>query len=151
MKNWEQLSIESHLFLAEAVKEELERGNLAEAQFGLQTLIDAMSRSEKRALKSFLTLLMAHIIKWKLQPEKRSVSWAKTILNARREIRRIQEDAPSLNRAYLESVWMECFNDAKEEAELEMQKSANSHRSRGMKSSMTLIRLANYEQRRANA
>ncbi len=122
MKNWEQLSTESHLLLAEAVKEELERGNLAEVQFGLQTLIDAMSRSDRRAMESFLTVLMAHVIKWKSQPEKRSVSWAKTILNARREIKRIQKDAPSLNRAYLESIWTECFNDAKQEAELEMQK-----------------------------
>lgn len=84
MKNWEDLSTDSPILLAEAVKEELENGNIAEAQVGLQTLIDAMSRSDRRAMESFLTLLMAHVIKWKAQPEKRSVSWAKTILNARR-------------------------------------------------------------------
>ncbi|MCS7014013.1 MAG: DUF29 domain-containing protein [Chloroherpetonaceae bacterium] len=125
MKNWTELATESHLLHAEAIREALESGDVEQAKLGLQALIDAMSRSEKRAMKSFLTLLMAHVIKWKAQPEKRSVSWAKTILSARREIKRIQEDAPSLNRAYLESIWNECFQDAKEEAELEMQKKCN--------------------------
>jgi hypothetical protein len=84
-----------------------------------------MSRSDRRTMESFLTILMAHIIKWKSQPEKRSVSWAKTILNARREIKRIQRDSPSLNRTYLESIWNECFNDARQDAELDMQKKSN--------------------------
>jgi len=122
MKNWEELSTDSHLLLAQAVKDELTSGQIEQAQLGLQTLIDAMSRSDRRAMESFLTLLMAHIIKWKSQPEKRSVSWAKTILNARREIKRIQRDSPSLNRTYLESIWNECFNDARQDAELDMQK-----------------------------
>jgi hypothetical protein len=122
MKNWEELSTDSHLLLAQAVKDELTSGHIEQAQLGLQTLIDAMSRSDRRAMESFLTLLMTHIIKWKSQPEKRSVSWAKTILNARREIKRIQRDSPSLNRNYLESIWNECFNDARQDAELDMQK-----------------------------
>ena len=122
MKNWEELSTDSHLLLAQAVMDELTSGQIEQAQLGLQTLIDAMSRSDRRAMESFLTLLMAHIIKWKSQPEQRSVSWAKTILNARREIKRIQRDSPSLNRTYLESIWNECFNDALQDAELDMQK-----------------------------
>ncbi len=122
MKNWEELSTDSHLLLAQAIKDELTSGQIEQAQLGLQTLIDAMSRSDRRAMESFLTLLMAHVIKWKAQPKKRSVSWAKTILNARREIKRIQRDSPSLNRTYLESIWNECFNDARQDAELDMQK-----------------------------
>jgi hypothetical protein len=122
MKNWEELSTDSHLLLAQAVMDELTSGQIEQAQLGLQTLIDAMSRSDRRAMESFLTLLMAHVIKWKSQPEKRSVSWAKTILNARREIKRIQRDSPSLNHTYLESIWNECFNDARQDAELDMQK-----------------------------
>ncbi len=122
MKNWEELSTDSHILLAQAVKEELERGDIEQAELGLQTLIDAMSRSDRRAIESFLTILMAHIIKWKSQPEKRSISWAKTILHARREIKRVQKDSPSLNRNYLESIWNDCLSDALKEAELEMQK-----------------------------
>jgi len=122
MKNWEDLSTGSHLLLAQAVMDELTSGQIEQAQLGLQTLIDAMSRSDRRAMESFLTILMAHIIKWKSQPEQRSVSWAKTILNARREIKRIQRDSPSLNRNYLESIWNDCFNDALQDAELDMQK-----------------------------
>jgi hypothetical protein len=125
MKNWTDLSTDSRVLLAEAVREELENGDVEQAQLGLQTLIDAMSRSDRRAMESFLTVLMAHVIKWKSQPEKRSISWAKTILNARREIKRIQKDSPSLNRNYLESIWNDCFRDAVEEAELEMQKKSD--------------------------
>jgi hypothetical protein len=48
--------------------------------------IEAMGRTEKRAVKSQLIRLMLHIIKWKCQPEKRSASWTISIRSARREI-----------------------------------------------------------------
>lgn len=122
MKNWTGLSTDSRVLLAEAVRKELENGDVEQAQLGLQTLIDAMSHSDRRAMESFLTVLMAHVIKWKSQPEKRSASWAKTIVSARREIKKIQRDSPSLNQSYLETIWTDCLNDATEDAELEMQK-----------------------------
>ncbi|MCP4371207.1 MAG: DUF29 domain-containing protein, partial [Deltaproteobacteria bacterium] len=48
---------------------ELQNGNIHEATAGIQELIDALSRSEKRALKSHLIRLMMHIITWKSQME----------------------------------------------------------------------------------
>jgi hypothetical protein len=65
---------------------------------------------------------MSHVIKWKYQPERRSSSWAVTILSARNEIEDIQEEIPSLNRNYLESVWEQSFNKAAKQAEIEMNK-----------------------------
>jgi hypothetical protein len=63
---------------------------------------------------------MAHVIKWRPQPDKRSRSWRATIHNARREIDGIQEETPSLNRPYILSIWQECLETAKEDAEAEM-------------------------------
>jgi hypothetical protein len=53
---------------------------------GLEELIDALSRSERRALESHLMRLMQHVITWKCQPDLRSRSWVNTIANARESI-----------------------------------------------------------------
>jgi hypothetical protein len=119
MKNWQELAASSHYQTAVAVDEALERGDVDEAREGVQELIDALSRAERRALRSQLTRLMTHVIKWRSQPEKRSRSWLLTILQARREIDAIQEETPSLNRSVVESLWQKCFDAAKEDAETE--------------------------------
>ncbi|KEI68346.1 hypothetical protein A19Y_3591 [Planktothrix agardhii NIVA-CYA 126/8] len=79
-----------------------------------------MGRSDKRALRSQLIRLMAHVIKWKCQPQKRTSSWSTTILSARNEIEAIQEDTPSLNRNTIDLIWDKCFEKAVKEAETEM-------------------------------
>jgi hypothetical protein len=63
---------------------------------------------------------MLHIIKWKNQPEKRTASWAISIRSARREIEESQEEMPSLNRDFIESIWEKCFQVAVKDAEDEM-------------------------------
>ena len=92
---------------------------------GLEELIDAVARSERRALRSHLIRLMTHIIKWQAQPSKRSVSWAVTILQARDEIASIQEEVPSLTRAVIESIWEHCAGAALRQAETEMRRPAS--------------------------
>ena len=121
---WQDLAATSHYQTAVAVEEAIDRGDIADAHVGIQELIDALSRSEKRALRSQLIRLMMHIIKWKTQPERRSTSWCVSILSARREIEDIQEDTPSLSRSVINSLWDKCFRAAKKEAEIEMGKSA---------------------------
>jgi hypothetical protein len=91
-----------------------------EATEGLDALIEAMGRTEKRALKSQLIRLMSHVIKWKCQPERRTSSWAITIRSARQEIEDIQEEVPSLNRNSIESIWDICLSRALKDAEDEM-------------------------------
>ena len=119
-QDWEWLAFNSHYQTAQAVQQILQEGNLMEASVGLDALIEAMGRSEKRALISQLTRLMAHVIKWKCQPERRSSSWSITIRSARREIAAIQEEVPSLNRNFIESIWDNCFSAAVKDAEDEM-------------------------------
>lgn len=123
--NWQNLSTDSHYKTAVAIRSELELGNVAEAAKGIEELIEALSRSEKRALKSQLVRLMLHIIKWKSQPEKRSRSWVASIKDARDEIDDIQDETPSLNNAVIESLWDKAFVIAKRDAEAEMGKKSD--------------------------
>ncbi len=118
--DWQELSATSHYQTALEIEQELEKGNVEEASTGLKELIEALGRSEKRALKSHLTRLMAHIIKWKTQPVKRSRSWVATIYNARDEIKDIQEETPSLTNDMIEEIWNKCLQAANREAEADM-------------------------------
>jgi hypothetical protein len=116
----DQLVFHSHYQAAIAAKQLLQEGKVTEVEEILEELIAAMGRSEKRAVKSQLTRLMKHIIKWTYQPEKRSSSWIITIRSARREIIASQEEIPSLNQDFLRSIWQPCFNDARQDAIDEM-------------------------------
>jgi hypothetical protein len=118
--NWQELATTSHYRTAVAVGDAIQRGETREAATGIEELIEALTRADKRALKSHLIRLMVHVIKWHTQPQKRSRSWRATINNARREIADIQEDTPSLNRSAIEAIWDDSFDAAVEEAEGEM-------------------------------
>ncbi len=121
-QDWDWLAVCSHYQTAVTVQKLLKEGKSMEATEGLEALIEAMGRTEKRAVKAQLICLMLHIIKWKCQPEKRTSSWAISIRSARREIEEIQEEMPSLNRNFLESIWEKCFENAVKDAEDEMGK-----------------------------
>lgn len=120
--NWQELSSTSYYKTALAVKDELQQGHLHEAMIGIEELIDALSRSEKRALRSQLIRLMLHVIKWQAQPEKRSLSWVASINNAREEILDIQEETPSLTDKVIQTMWDKCLVIAKRDAQAQMNK-----------------------------
>ena len=58
--------------------------------------LDSMGRSEKRALKSRLTVLLTHLLKWRYQPTLRSNSWRYTIREQRLAVADVLEENPSL-------------------------------------------------------
>jgi hypothetical protein len=120
--NWQKLSSTSHYKTAMALKNEIASGNLPEAVIGIEELIQALSRSEKRALKSQLVRLMLHIIKWQSQPERRSLSWVVSIKDAREEIADIQEETPSLTDNVIKELWDKAFIIANRDAQAEMSK-----------------------------
>ncbi|HEY9865530.1 MAG TPA: DUF29 domain-containing protein [Candidatus Obscuribacterales bacterium] len=122
LEDWEWLAASSEYLAAIAVQELLDGQKFMEAETGLAVLIESMGKSKKLALKSQLTRLIMYIIKWKYQPEKRTSSWETTIISARDEIADIQEEVPSLNRNYLESIWETSFKKALRQAESEMSK-----------------------------
>lgn len=109
--NWQRLATQSHYQTAVAIQKKLLEQDIAEATLGIEELIEALSRSDKRALRSQLTRLMLHIIKWRLQPDYRSRSWLSSISNARVEIAALLEDEPGLRRVIPE-LWEKCFRAA---------------------------------------
>lgn len=60
--------------------------------------IESLGRTERRAIKSHLIILLQHLLKIKMQPKKHTSSWDKSVKNARQEIHFILEDSPSLKR-----------------------------------------------------
>jgi Domain of unknown function DUF29 len=80
--------------------------------------LEDMGRSEKRGLESNLVVLLLHLLKWQFQPEMRSGSWAGSIAEHRRRIRKSLQDSPSLLQ-YLETIGEECYQDARQQAHLE--------------------------------
>ena len=76
------------------------------------------------AIESLLAVLMAHVLKWIEQPEKRSSSWVKTINDTRMQIKKQQAQKPSANDNFIRSVWEKIFGRGKRIAEDEMKKKA---------------------------
>ena len=87
----------------------------------LEEWMNTVSRSDRSALESYLMRLMQHVIKWNVQPERRSRRWRNTILNCRNQIQRMQQRRPSLNRQVIERMWDHALYTAQQEAEREIQ------------------------------
>lgn len=82
--------------------------------------IEDVGKSEQRELASRMAVLLAHILKWKFQPQKRSVSWTLTIKEQRRLLVRRIEKTPSLGPMLVDPEWIdEIWVDAKALAEKE--------------------------------
>lgn len=60
--------------------------------------IEALGRSEKRALESHLVILLMHLLKTEYQAKKKTNSWKRSIENAKLEIELILRDNPSFKR-----------------------------------------------------
>jgi hypothetical protein len=58
--------------------------------------IEDLGKSQHRALESHLEVLIEHLLKWKIQPERRSRSWRNTIREQRAKIARLLRKMPSL-------------------------------------------------------
>jgi hypothetical protein len=60
--------------------------------------VEDLGRSERNSIKSQLSRLLLHLLKWQYQPPRRSDSWLDSINDARTQIEDKIEDSPSLNR-----------------------------------------------------
>ena len=58
--------------------------------------LEAMGRSEKRELVNRLAVLLAHLLKWAYQPQKRTNSRRYTIREQRKKLLQLLKDSPSL-------------------------------------------------------
>jgi hypothetical protein len=69
--------------------------------------IEDVGKSEQRELANRMAILLAHLLKWQLQPERRGSSWTITIRNQRRACRRVLEETPSLKAKLADARWWE--------------------------------------------
>jgi hypothetical protein len=60
--------------------------------------IEDMGNRDLRALDSRIEVLIAHLLKWQRQPEKRSASWLNTVSVQRASVARLLKRYPSLRR-----------------------------------------------------
>ena len=80
---------------AEAIREgrwsEIDQSVLAEE-------IESMGRSDTRETSNRLAVLLAHLLKWQFQPEKRTSSWQITIAVQRDDVTGLLAESPSLRQ-----------------------------------------------------
>ena len=120
-RDWEELTATSYVDTVEELQTTLAEQDYEQLSEGLQTLLTSMSQELKRALRSQLSRLMMHVVKWKIQPERRSGSWAVSILDARENIEEIMREKPSVNRRFLQEIWDRTVEQAVRKAEEETQ------------------------------
>jgi Domain of unknown function DUF29 len=66
--------------------------------------IEALGNEQRHAVESHLRILLAHLLKWAYQPQRRRRGWQASILNARAEITRRLARNPSLQPAWAEML-----------------------------------------------
>jgi hypothetical protein len=76
-----------------------------------------MARRDRREVVSRLVVLLAHLLKWGHQPERRSGSWRGTILTRRRELRLLLESGTL--RDHADAALADAFDEAREQAAAE--------------------------------
>ncbi len=69
--------------------------------------IEDVGKSEQRELESRMAVLVAHLLKWKYQPERRGNSWRRTIIAQRKDIAYHLEEAPSLKAKLTDPRWFD--------------------------------------------
>jgi ribosomal protein L29 len=87
---------------------EVDAENLAEE-------IDSLGRKDRRELRSRVTVLLAHLLKWEHQAASRNSTWKGTIREQRRQIAQLLAESPSL-RAMAEAALSSVYADAREDA-----------------------------------
>ncbi len=80
--------------------------------------LEGMARSDRREIRTRLTVLLLHLLKYAAQPRRRFSSWLATIGEQRTQITTVIDDSPSL-RSFPEAVLVQCYAEARSRAALE--------------------------------
>jgi hypothetical protein len=105
---------------AETNAELLRAGRFSEVDLeNVAEEIGDLAKKQRRALASRLVRLIQHLLKWQFQPEKRSTSWQRTVLQQRLSISRLLRESPSLKPAFAELA-AEVYSEAARLAAFEM-------------------------------
>jgi hypothetical protein len=82
--------------------------------------IEDVAKSEQREFASRMAVLLAHLLKWKFQPERRGNSWSNTVKTQRAAIARRLRKTPSLKPMLVDTDWIEdMWGDARLQASRE--------------------------------
>jgi hypothetical protein len=98
---------------AQAQADHLRAGRVAELDVAnIVEELESLGRQEYRELRSFIEIILLHMLKWDHQPERRSRSWANSIAEHRHRVRRQLKENPSLKPRISEAV-DEAYQDAR--------------------------------------
>jgi len=68
--------------------------------------VEALGKRDRRAVESYLEVILLHWLKWVYQSGRRRPSWRTSVRNARSRLARILEDSESLRQAASERLVM---------------------------------------------
>ena len=98
----------------------IRQGRLGEVDLEhLAEELESMGRSEWYELVDRLAVLLAHLLKWRCQPERRGNSWRLTIMEQRRRIQLRLKKSPSLRHEF-DETFFEAYASAVLKAAKEM-------------------------------
>ncbi len=93
-------------------------GRLSEMDHrNLSEYLSSMAKRDRREVFSRLVVLLTHLLKWEHQADRRGESWLGTILEQRRELRKLVESGTLYNHA--DSVLAEAYAEARKQAAAE--------------------------------
>lgn len=79
--------------------------------------IEDVGKSEQRELANRMAVLLAHLLKWQYQPERRGASWERTIKAQRERIALRLSRTPSLQACLNDPAWwLDAWDDALRDA-----------------------------------
>lgn len=82
--------------------------------------VEDVGKSEKREFENRMAVLLAHLLKWKYQPERRTNSWSLTIKDQRDMIARRVKKTPSLKPELSDQECQaDIWSDARDQASKE--------------------------------
>jgi hypothetical protein len=82
-------------------------GRLDELDYeNLASYLEDMARSDRREVESRLDTLIAHLLKWQFQPDHRTNSWKATIVEQRRQLKRL---LTGTLRNHAEALLADCY------------------------------------------
>lgn len=107
---------EQAAFIRQGKFDQLDLEHLAEE-------IEDVGKSEQRELASRMAVLLAHLLKYKFQPERNGSSWQSTINNQRKRIALRLKNTPSLktvlsNQDWQTDIWLEAVDIASKETNI---------------------------------
>lgn len=102
----------------EATAELIRQGRLYAVELGtLAEYLTDTARRDRREVYGRLVTLLAHLLTWDYQPDRRSGSWQGTILEQQRELHQLLESGTLRNHAV--AVFGDAYADARKQAAAE--------------------------------